>query len=177
MFLLIIDFPHSSSQRGISNDLYWCLFGARLYLQNTYSAVGDIDKQKGTYDSSSECSDCAEYSVRDHKEDTGKSAAWVTDRQPRHDNARSGSWWMCRERHTEKMRNLIYRENEGKAKAQKEAKQEPRGTRQGGCQKSLSSGVPGTNEAGLHSDPGTQKVACDFITTPFPLVLITCNQR
>ena len=117
MFLLIIDFPHSSSQRGISNDLYWCLFGARLYLQNTYSAVGDIDEQKGTYDSSSECSDCAEHSVRDHKEDTGKSAAWVTDRQPRHDNARSGSWWMCRERHTEKMRNSrVSGKTEGKRK-------------------------------------------------------------
>lgn len=57
--------------------------------------------------------------------------------------------------HTEKARNLIYRENEGKAKAQKEAKQEPQGTRQSGCQESLSSRVPGTNEAGLHSDPGT----------------------
>ena len=73
--------------------------------------------------------------------------------------------------HTEKTRKLIYRENEGKAKARKEAKHEALD------RVAASSGVLGTNEAGLHSDPGTQKVACDLITTPVPLVLIKCNHR
>ena len=96
------DFPHSFSPKSISKDLYWCLFRARLCLEETYSAVGDIDNQKGTYDSSSECSDYAGYSVKDHREDMGKSVAWVIDMQPRHGNAWSGWWWMCRERHTKR---------------------------------------------------------------------------
>ena len=63
MFLLIIQtfliLPLSGAFQTIFTDV--CL--EPDCLQNTYSAVGDIDNQRGTYDSSSECGDCAQYSV------------------------------------------------------------------------------------------------------------------